>query len=143
MTAVYYRDRLPLTVSSNSQTLPLWSKQAEESFTRITSAQLKTSLENREDVVVLDLRSRAEYATGHIPDAKNIPLDELEARVFDELQPSTRIVLYCECPTEASSNMGYRILAEVGYKPAVLVGGLESWKAHGFSTSTSSKPIEW
>lgn len=77
----------------------------------------RESIESKQEVVVVDLRTRAEYARAHIPSAKNIPVDELDARMFDELPYSAQIVLYCECPTEASSNIGYRVLAEVGYKP--------------------------
>jgi rhodanese-related sulfurtransferase len=121
----------------------LWTKEAQVEFAHMTAKQLKESIDAKQEVVVVDLRTRAEYSDSHIPSARNIPVDELDARMLDELPYSAAIVLYCECPTEASSNIGYRILVEVGYKPSVLIGGLDGWKTSGFPTASMSPPTEW
>ena len=39
-----------------------------------------TQLINREDAIVVDVRESGEYAAGHIPDARHIPLGDLAKR---------------------------------------------------------------
>ena len=46
------------------------------------------------EVVVLDVRPPAEYAAGHLPDAVNVPPDELEARLR-ELPDGLPVVAHC------------------------------------------------
>jgi 3-mercaptopyruvate sulfurtransferase SseA len=49
------------------------------------------------EVTVLDVRPPDEFALGHLPDAVNIPLRELEARLA-EFDPAQEIVAYCRGP---------------------------------------------
>ena len=45
--------------------------------------------------VLLDVRTAEEYAEGHLPGARNIPVQELATRL-DELGPrETRVAVYC------------------------------------------------
>jgi rhodanese-related sulfurtransferase len=44
--------------------------------------------------VLLDVRTAEEFATGHLPGAKNIPVQELSARLR-ELPPKASVVVYC------------------------------------------------
>ena len=46
------------------------------------------------DVLLVDVREPAEYASGHIPGAQLIPLLQLEARLND-LRPGPQTVFYC------------------------------------------------
>ena len=47
--------------------------------------------------VVLDVRPPDEFASGHVPGARNIPLAELEARIA-ELPTDVEVVAYCRGP---------------------------------------------
>jgi hypothetical protein len=50
---------------------------------------------DRGEVVIIDVRSRAAFAEGHIPDALSIPAEEFPART-DEIRRLGRLpVLYC------------------------------------------------
>jgi phage shock protein E len=63
----------------------------------ITQSELLSKLERKEpDVVVLDVRTAAEFAAGHVPGARNVSHDELPARL-DELAAlrDKHVVLYC------------------------------------------------
>ena len=40
-----------------------------------------TQLINRGKTIIVDVRSAEEFATGHLPDAKNMPLPELAKRL--------------------------------------------------------------
>ena len=60
-------------------------------------------LAEREDVILLDVRTEAEYRNGHIPGAVNIPLDELRERL-SELDREKDAV--CELPERAEKLPG-------------------------------------
>ena len=79
--------------------------------------------------VVIDVRSEA----GRSIDARRIPgalamqLGDIKRRAA-ELPRDREIVLYCNCPNEASAASGARLLAERGFKRArPLAGGLDAW----------------
>src|SRR5437763_10468275 len=80
---LFYRERIVRKVSNTRQftTETLWTKEAANYFNKTLPTELKDLLDNKQAVVVVDLRSRAEYAKAHIPTSKNIPMDELEARM--------------------------------------------------------------
>jgi rhodanese-related sulfurtransferase len=68
---------------------------------------------------LLDVRTSQEFATGHVPDAVNIPVDDLRSRL-GELPHDREIAVYCQV-----GQRGYlatRILRQAGF-PAVNVGG--------------------
>ena len=45
--------------------------------------------------IVLDVRTRDEYRAGHVPDAINIPVDELEPRIPELKAQGKPVVVYC------------------------------------------------
>jgi rhodanese-related sulfurtransferase len=128
ITLLYHRDYVRGLLTPKSEL------QAEASSEpKINALVLKHLLDSGQGPVVVDLRNREEYANGHIPSAKNIPYDELEARALDELSPSDQIVLYCDCPSSGGwSRVGYEILTEQGFnKVSILTQGIEGWKKQG------------
>lgn len=66
-------------------------------------------------LVLLDVRTPAEYAEGHLPGAINIPHTELASRVA-ELSESrdSDIVVYCRSGTRAEQALG--VLKDAGFK---------------------------
>ena len=48
-----------------------------------------------ESVVVLDVRTPEEYAAGHLPGSRNIPVDELRERL-EEIPQDREIWIYCQ-----------------------------------------------
>jgi NADPH-dependent 2,4-dienoyl-CoA reductase/sulfur reductase-like enzyme/rhodanese-related sulfurtransferase len=48
----------------------------------------------RDSALLVDVRTPAEFAMGHIPDAVNIPVDQLRSRL-DELEPDRETLVYC------------------------------------------------
>jgi rhodanese-related sulfurtransferase len=103
-----------------------------ESVVSLAPSDVNRMIDDGQQLVILDLRDREAYAKEHIPQAKNIPYDELEARILDELSPAATIVTYCDCVTDGISKTGYRILVEEGFtKSAVLTNGLRGWKSAG------------
>jgi phage shock protein E len=63
--------------------------------------------------LLLDVRTPAEFAEGHIPGAKNIPVQELAARI-NEVGPRDRhVVIYCR--SGARSAAAAQLLTRAGY----------------------------
>ncbi len=87
-------------------------------------------------VTVLDVRPPEEYAAGHLPDAINIPLKELEKRL-DELDPDQEIVAYCRGPHCVLAFDAVSRLREKGVDARRLDGGLPEWRLGGLPVETS------
>ncbi len=74
---------------------------------------------------LIDVRSRAEFAAGHIDQAVNIPVSELEARLA-ELGPKTgTIVLYCLSGARSARVSGR--LQALGYTDVYDLGPMSAW----------------
>jgi rhodanese-related sulfurtransferase len=80
------------------------------------------------DVLVLDVRPELEYRSGHIPEARSIPIDELEARL-DELPREQEIIAYCRGPYCVFADEAVTLLQKRGYRARRLIDGLPDWQA--------------
>ncbi|MFD2627674.1 sulfurtransferase TusA family protein [Oceanobacillus kapialis] len=77
------------------------------------------------DGKILDVREAAEYAFGHIQDAKSIPMGELEARI-QELDKEQEI--YVICRTGKRSDLAAQLLANNGFKKVYnVLPGMNEW----------------
>ncbi|MBD8033374.1 MULTISPECIES: sulfurtransferase TusA family protein [Solibacillus] len=66
----------------------------------------------KEEGIILDVREAAEYAFGHIPGAKSIPMGELSERM-NELDKAQTI--YVICRTGTRSDLAAQQLAKAGF----------------------------
>ena len=88
-----------------------------------------TRLINDTGAIVLDIRTSGEYQGGHLPNARNIPLQELEKRV-GELK-GNKPVLIC-CASGARSGRALSILQKAGRTDVYnLDGGVQAWSQAG------------
>ena len=82
---------------------------------------------NRRDALVLDVRDKADYAAGHIPNAKHIPLSELPGRL-QELDKFKSRPLVVNCQAGAHSGKVCATLKKSGFTEVfALRGGLNGW----------------
>jgi len=93
----------------------------------IKAAELLKRIETG-DVVILDVRPTLEYQSGHIPEARSIPIDELETRL-GELSRSQEIIAYCRGPYCVFADEAVILLEKHGYRARRLVEGLPDWQA--------------
>lgn len=91
---------------------------------------------HRKQVTVLDVRSAEEFASGHLPDAINIPLKELRRRL-KELPRSQQVVAYCRGPYCVFSYEAVAELRKHGYQAWRLEDGYPEWKAAGLPVKAS------
>jgi len=86
---------------------------------------------NREKAVVVDVREAEEYVTGHITNAKNIPLAQLDERLPQVAKnKSVPVVLVCE--KGARAVRAEAMAKKLGYEKAqALAGGMKGWRDAG------------
>lgn len=91
----------------------------------ISPLQVKEKKEGKERFIVLDVRSKSEYASGHIKDAVHIPLNDLSANM-NRLDTSQEIVTCCGIGARAAQ--AHRILKNAGFKDTKFMeGGMSVW----------------
>ena len=81
-------------------------------------------------VTVIDVRPSDEYDAGHVADAANIPLSELEKHL-DQFDPEQEIVAYCRGPHCILAFDAVAKLREKGFKARRLQDGYPEWKTAG------------
>ncbi len=95
------------------------------------SAAAVSSLLNEKKIFVLDVRSKEEFASGHIKGAKNIPLDVLQKRLV-ELEGIKEKEFIVNCLSGGRSSNACMILKAAGFvNPINLEGGISAWRAAG------------
>ncbi len=103
------------------------------SLVREVSAQeVKTALDGKADVLLVDVREKEEYREGHIEGAVSLPRGFLELRAENVLGgKSTPIIAYCAGGTR--SLLAARVLKEMGWVDVVsMAGGFNGWKNAGY-----------
>ena len=84
---------------------------------------------NREKAVVVDVCETAEFATGHVTGAKNVPLGQLEEKLTGAVK-NKALPLILVCQTGARSGRALAIAKKLGYENVQsLGGGLGAWKS--------------
>jgi rhodanese-related sulfurtransferase len=81
--------------------------------------------------LVLDVRTPEEFASGHVPGAKNIPFDEVGAHVA-ELKPYRAIYVYCAMGPRVQA--ACQTLESTGFDNlyGVVGGGMPNWIRNGY-----------
>ncbi|KYC44512.1 MAG: molybdopterin biosynthesis protein MoeB [Candidatus Methanofastidiosum methylothiophilum] len=82
-------------------------------FISISASQVKQIIESKEDIYLIDVRTEALYAQGHIPGAVNMPLEKISF-MTSQIPKNKKIVLYCGNGIKAAE--GAQFLADLNYK---------------------------
>ncbi|WP_329530999.1 rhodanese-like domain-containing protein [Streptomyces sp. NBC_01450] len=83
------------------------------------------------ELTVIDVRTPAEYASGHLPGALNIPLDRIRRALPEIRHAAQRGDVLVVCASGARSENACKQLAEQGIPTATLAGGTGAWAADG------------
>ena len=96
--------------------------------------------EKRNDFVVLDVRERRSYVSGHVPGALHLPRGLLELKV-DQTFPDPNIEIVTVCDYGKISTLAAATLREIGFLRAVaLDGGMTAWKEEGHPIDAGEDP---
>lgn len=92
------------------------------------TAQGAVQLINRERAVVVDVRDAEEFAAGHMTGARNVPLDQLEAKLATTVK-NKNLPLLLVCATGTRAQRAVATARKLGYEQAQAVaGGLKGWR---------------
>src|SRR5512143_3510627 len=97
---------------------------------KLSPKEVHAQLQNPEpEVCFVDVRSQDEFASGHIPGMRCIPLDRLEGELGS--LPKDRMILL-SCQSGRRSGLAKEKLRSLGFERlAELDGGLAAWKKAG------------
>jgi rhodanese-related sulfurtransferase len=93
------------------------------------SPNAAVQLINREKAVVIDVSEQEEFAAGHIGGAKNIPVNEIEAKLAGAVK-NKALPLVLVCSTGARAKRVEAAAKKLGFANVqTMAGGLKAWKA--------------
>ncbi len=93
------------------------------------SPNAAVQLINREKAVVIDVSEADEFAAGHIGGAKNIPVNEIEAKLAGAVK-NKALPLVLVCNTGARAKRVEAAAKKLGFgNVQTMAGGLKAWKA--------------
>jgi len=94
---------------------------------KVLGSKEVTLLINREPAMLVDVRSEADFRAGHITNAINIPLDQIEVQINKITSNSKKnIIVYCQ--KGVRSAQAFRLLNKLGLpKLFTIEGGLDAW----------------
>jgi phage shock protein E len=98
----------------------------EINFSNITPEEAKKRLDSEKEIILVDVRTKEEYETGHIEKAILMPLDtiveEAEKKIVDK-----EAIIFVYCRSGSRSTAAANILVEQGYKNVYNLGGIADW----------------
>jgi rhodanese-related sulfurtransferase/predicted transcriptional regulator len=85
---------------------------------------------NSGEVTLIDVRPEAEYVSGHLPHAINIPTTNIKNQL-DKLPRNKEVIAYCRGPYCVLAFDAIELLRSQGYKARRLEDGFPEWKLQG------------
>ena len=103
------------------------TSETSSSYKTISSKEAQQMIEEHKDALILDVRTAAEYESGHIPNAVNLSNEDIQAGKVDSLKDKSQLIMvYCRSGNR--SRQAAQKLAELGYTNVVDFGGIQSWQ---------------
>ena len=103
------------------------TSETSSSYKTISSTEAQQMIEDNKDALILDVRTAAEYESGHIPNAVNLSNEDIQAGKVDSLKDKSQLIMvYCRSGNR--SRQAAQKLAELGYTNVVDFGGIQSWQ---------------
>lgn len=90
---------------------------------------------DKEDYILVDVRTEEEFQNGHVTGAINIPVDTLRERL-SELDPGKKIIEYCQVGVRG--HVAESILSQHGYEVINVTGGYKSYTTQQLNANTES-----
>lgn len=93
----------------------------------ISQKEAKRIIDNEQDYIIVDVRRPDEFEIEHIPNAINVPLEDIEDIAEEEL-PNKNKLLLVYCRSGRRSKMAAGILETIGYTNIKEFGGILDWE---------------
>ncbi len=102
---------------------PISSEQSEGFPSNITLDEAVKMVADDPAIHFIDVRTEGEYAAGHVPGAKLLPLDQIESAIGDEVaDKAEKIIVYCRSGNR--SGQAQHLLKGIGYENVCDAGGI-------------------
>ncbi len=100
---------------------------------RVTVAELRELADSGLPTTVIDVRSPlSQSVTGRIPGAISVDVSKMKFGLL-AVEPTTEVVVYCQCPNEATAVKVAKALIAHGFKRVrPLAGGIDAWIEAGY-----------
>ncbi|MCX7152851.1 MAG: rhodanese-like domain-containing protein [Betaproteobacteria bacterium] len=122
---------LLIAVAFVSGAMLLWPYLKRSSGGPWASTLQATMMMNQEDGQIVDVRDEADFAKGHVLNARNIPLAQFEKRI-GELSSHKDKPLIVYCHSGNTSGAAIEVLKKNGFtRPFNLHGGVAAWQQAG------------
>lgn len=95
-------------------------------FSDITAEEAKKRLDSEKEIILIDVRTKEEYDTGHIKGSILIPVDNLKEEAAKTLTDK-EAVIFVYCRSGNRSKTAANILGDLGYKKVYNLGGIINW----------------
>lgn len=105
----------------------------------VTRDELARRLRDDPPPIILDVRPRNEYDSGHVRGAVSVPLTDLRERLRD-IPKDREVVAYCRGPYCVYAHQAVRLLRSRGYRAHRLEDGLPEWAAAGLPITRAHEP---
>lgn len=133
----------PSAVASNVLAFPAPSPEQSRDFMAAKLSYHADAWDVAEDlrngidaIVVIDTRSPAHYAAGHVPGAISFPHRTMDEQSTAQLDRSKVYVTYCDGIGCNGSTKGAYKLARLGFQVKEMLGGLDFWIRDGQPVAT-------
>jgi len=93
---------------------------------------------NRQDFVLLDVRSQQCYDTAHIEGAINLPWSKINQTSLQQFDPDILIVVYCAGPHCNATEKAAIKIATLSRDVKKMIGGITGWIDEGFNLKSPS-----
>ena len=93
---------------------------------KIAPEKVKAMLNSGKSMQLVDVREEPEFAEGHIPGAKLLPLGKIQEKALEEF-PDKEALLLLYCRSGRRSAQAAQILTSMGYTHVYDVGGILHW----------------
>lgn len=103
----------------------LWSAACAQQLPTLSPQEVAQRLQDT-SVLLLDVRTPEEFATGHLPGGRLLPLQELESRL-KELEPYRSKTLIVYCRSGNRSARATALLQRHGFRAHNMSGGILEW----------------
>ncbi|MGI9038108.1 MAG: rhodanese-like domain-containing protein [Gemmatimonadota bacterium] len=98
-------------------------------FKTITHEELREKIDGEANFTLLEITPSPEFKVGHLPRAKNLPMDQIENRASDLITgKDSKVVVYGSGTDSDVSEKAAKKLASMGYtKVYHFAGGKSAW----------------
>jgi len=98
----------------------------EGTYQKIAASAVKERLDKGEKLIILDVRTREEYDSGHVPNSILLPYDEVGAKA-SALLPDKKATVIVYCRSGRRSEIAAKDLLAMGYSKVADMGGVNNW----------------